>query len=413
MRHPMRRAVALSCSLALFSCAAAAEDWPAWRGPRSDGTSEETNLPVRWSTTDNVKWKIPLPDRGNSTPIVLKDRIFLTQATAKGAERSVLALDRASGTLLWRKSIAFDAKEPTHEGNPYCSASPVTDGKAVYAWHGSAGVVAYDLDGKELWQRDLGKFTHIWGNAGSPVVYKNLLILNASPGERAFVVALDKTNGQTVWEQQGVSGKADAFLGSWSSPQLVSVDGQDLVLVAHPHALVAYEAASGKEVFKCSGLTDLVYTTPVVRDKIVVAMSGYTGRALAMRLGGTGDVTDERRLWITPEGKKEQQRIGSGIIRNEHMMMVNEPGVGELIDLASGDVVWKDRVSGTTWSSLVWADGRYYILDQKGTTTVFTAEPKLQIVATNALGEATNASHAISQGNLYIRTDKHLWCIGP
>lgn len=408
----MRCAVLIAALSLVGSAAAWGEDWPSWRGPREDGTSTETNLPTRWSTSENIKWKTPLPGPGNSTPILVGERIFLTQATDKGATRSVLCLDRATGRVLWTSSVKFAGEEPTYVDNPYCSASPATDGKAVFAWHGSAGVVAYDFDGRELWRRDLGKFTHIWGNASSPVVHGDRVIVHCGPGERAFVVALDKQTGKTVWEVPSVPGKADAFLGSWSSPRLLRDAGQDLLLVAKPKALVALDPTDAKEIWSCAGLTDLVYTTPLVGEGAVVAMSGYHGKALAVKLGGRGDVTSERRLWITPDGKKEQQRVGSGIVRGGKVIMVNEPGTLEVIDLASGESQPRERVCGTTWSSLVLADGKFYIVDQKGTTVVFQAEPKLEIVSRNPLNETTNASLAVSDGHLYLRTYKHLWCIG-
>jgi outer membrane protein assembly factor BamB len=391
--------------------AAWSEDWPGWRGPRGDGTSPDANPPVEWSTTQNIRWKTPLPAPGNSTPIVLGQRIYITQATEKGAQRSVMCFDRASGKELWSKSISYADKEPTHEGNPYCSASPVTDGQAVYAWHGSAGVVAYDLEGKELWHADLGKFTHIWGNAGSPVVHGELVILHCGPGERAFTIALDKRSGKKVWEVPGVSGKADAFLGAWSSPRLVKHDGQDLLLLSNPKSLLALEPQTGKQLWQCDGLTDLAYTTPIVDDGVAVAMSGYHGRALAVRMGGEGNITDKQRLWVTPEGKKEQQRIGSGIIQNGRIIMVNEPGLLEVIDVATGEVQQKERLCGTTWSSLTHAGGKFYIFDQKGTTHVFTVDPKLKVLARNELGEQCNASHAFSDGQIFIRTWNHLWCV--
>lgn len=401
------------CSILSVAAAASAEDWSTWRGPRHDGTSAETGVPVQWSATENVRWKTPLPARGNSTPVIVGDHIYLTQATDGGKTRGVHCFDRLTGELVWAASTERDLDEPTHEGNPYCSSSVAVDAEAVYAWYGSAGVYAYSHDGETLWQRDLGPFTHIWGNASTPVVVGNLLILNCGPGERAFVVALDKATGETVWQADGVTGKKDAFLGSWSSPRLVEDAGRQLVLVAHPHALVAYDPPTGDVVWTCEGLTDLVYTTPIVGQGVACAMSGYTGKALAVRLGGTGNVTSERRLWITPDGKKEDQRIGSGIIHDGHIYMVNEPGFAQCIKLETGESLWRERVCATTWSSLVMADGRLYILDKAGTTTVFAAQPKLEVLAKNELGEPTNSSIAVSGGHLFIRTDQHLWCIGP
>src|SRR5262249_31667583 len=162
------------------------------------GVTKETDLPLTWSATENVRWKVKLPDRGNSTPIVWGNRIFLTQAVEKKDLRTLMCLDRKDGKVLWQREVEYTEKETTHGTNPYCSASPATDGERVVVSHGSAGVYCYDLDGKELWKRDLGKFNHIWGNASSPVIWKDLVFLNCGPGERVFLLAMDKKTGEDV-----------------------------------------------------------------------------------------------------------------------------------------------------------------------------------------------------------------------
>src|SRR5581483_8700223 len=180
--------VGCACFLGSASLAQA-ENWPGWRGPRGDGTSAEKNLPTSWSTQENVRWKVKLPGPGNASPIVWGNRIFLTQSLDKqGTQRAVLCFDRADGKLLWQQAIPFKGEEPTHETNPYCAATPVTDGERVIASHGSAGVVCYDFEGKQLWHRDLGLFLQIWGNAASPILYGDLVILNCGPGERTFLL---------------------------------------------------------------------------------------------------------------------------------------------------------------------------------------------------------------------------------
>lgn len=406
-----RLILALIILLLLTPSLVRAENWPAWRGPRADGTSSEKNVPLKWSTTENIKWKVPLPAPGNSTPIVWENKIFLTQALEKGARRTVMCLDRSNGRTLWTKEVPGRADEPTHETNPQSSSSPVTDGQAVYAWQGSSGVVAYDLDGKELWKRDLGTFTHIWGYGSSPILYGDLLILNCGPGERAFVVALNKKTGEQVWQMAGVTGKADQFLGSWSSPYLARHQDRDLLLIGQPHALVGYDPAKGTELWRCRGLTDLVYSTTIVSEGVAVSMSGYHGRAMAVKLGGEGDVTETNRLWLTPEGTKEQQRIGSGVIVDGHIYMVNEPGV-ECIKLTTGESLWKKRLGTRNWTSLVLVEGKLMFLDGQGNTHLFAAKPVFEELGENKLNETTNGSHAISKGNVFIRTYQHLWCVG-
>ncbi len=397
---------------------ALADNWPTWRGPDGQGHSAERNLPVKWSTTENVRWKVPLPDRGNSTPIVWGDRVFLTQAVEKEGRRLVMCFARADGKLLWQRETLYTEKEPTHETNPYCSASPVTDGERVVASHGSAGLFCYDYTGKELWRRDLGKFTHIWGNASSPILYKDLAILWCGPGDRQFLVAVDKTSGKTVWEHQEPGGKKDSsrpYVGSWSTPLIVTVGDHDELVLGVSEKLKAFDPKTGTELWSCAGLLtsnkdELVYTSAVYADGIVVAMGGFGGAALAVRAGGRGDVTQTHRLWYHP---KNPQRIGSPVIVGDHVYLVNETGLAQCLELKTGQDLWKkERLTTSTWSSMVAADGKLYIPNRNGETLVLAASPRLEVLAKNALGAPVYASIAVADGDLFIRSYQHLWCIG-
>jgi len=408
--------------LAVVSFALAAEPayhWPGWRGPTGNGFCPEKNLPTNWSTTENVKWKVRLPSPGNSSPIVWGNRVYITQSIDRaGQERAVLCFDRTNGKELWRKSVPFKGKETTHATNPYCSSTPTTDGTRVVAWHGSAGVVCYDMDGHQLWFRDLGKFEHIWGNASSPLIYKELVILNCGPGERQFLIALNKHDGRTVWQVDEPGGKfgernAD-WIGSWSTPTLLNVDGKDQVIVSWPNVVKAYDPLKGDLLWSCTGLTRLVYTSPLVRKDVIVAMSGFHGSFLAVRPGGTGDITQTNRLWQVPD--RQPQRIGSGVLVGDYIYMANADGKGgsaQCIDLKSGKTVWSKRLGDACWGSIVHADGLLYVTDLLGDTYVFKPSPKdLEVVAKNSLGERTLATMAVSNGDIFIRTYEHLWCIG-
>jgi outer membrane protein assembly factor BamB len=416
MRRLLSLALVAGCALP-----AAAENWPGWRGPRGDGTGAEKNLPTSWSPRENVRWKVKLPGPGNSSPVVWGDRVFITQSLDRdGAERAVMCFDRKKGELLWKKSVPYPAKdkEPTHGTNPYCAATPVTDGERVVASHGSAGVVCYDLKGKQLWHKDLGKFIHIWGTAASPVLHGELVILNCGPGPRTFLVALNKKTGEEVWRHEEPGGKSglkkgETWVGSWSTPPVIKVKGEEQLLMSWPNALKAHELKKGKVVWSCKGLTNLVYTSPVVGKDVVVAMSGFHGAALAVKPGGEGDVT-ANRLWH--HAKPNPQRIGSGIIVGEHLYMANADGPGTLqcIEVKTGKDLWAGedhKLGAAGWGSLVLADGNFYVTDQRGTTHVFAAKAKFTPVSRNKLGEACNATPAISHGDVFIRTYKHLWCI--
>jgi outer membrane protein assembly factor BamB len=393
-----------------------AGNWPAWRGPSGDGHCPEKDLPLKWSRTEKVRWKAPLPDAGNSTPAIWGDRIFLTQATEKGTRRAVMCLARADGKVLWKKETVFQEKEPTHATNPYCSASPVTDGRRVIASLGSAGMLCYDLDGNELWRKDLGKLHHIWGNASSPIFYGDLVILWCGPGERQFLLAVDKATGTTVWEQKVPGGKSGSgggneWLGSWSTPLAVRVEDHDELIVPVPEKLKGFDPKTGKELWTCAGLGKLNYTSPVHSRGIVVMFSGYGGPALAVRVGGTGDVTGTHRLWHHPPGNP--QRISSPVIIGERVYLLNENGTLQTFDLKTGkEVAAKERLSGQTWGSLVTLDERLYVTNMAGDTFVMAVEPRVRILAKNVLGERVLASIAVSDGAFFIRTYKHLWCIG-
>lgn len=207
----------------LFLASALAGDWNGWRGPHGDGTSEEKGVPLTWSATENVKWKVPLDGPGNSTPIVVGERVFIAHAPAKSKLRSLQCYNRNTGEPFWKREVEYADPEATHGTNPYCSSSPVSDGAMVVIYHGSPGLFAYDMEGKELWKADLGKVEHIWGFGSSPIIHEGLVILNSGPGLNAEVVAVRATDGKEVWRKSyGAmkSAKAEEYRGSWSTPVL-------------------------------------------------------------------------------------------------------------------------------------------------------------------------------------------------
>jgi outer membrane protein assembly factor BamB len=325
-----------------------------------------------------------------------------------------MCFDRRDGKQLWSQEISYTEKEKVWNANYYCSASPATDGKLVVVSHGSAGMYCYDLDGKELWKRtDLGSWQHQYGNASSPVLYGETVIQWCGPNEgkggRNYLLAVEKATGKTVWEYNAPG-------GSWSTPLIVSVETtsgkvEDQLLLPVPNKFKGIDPKTGKELWSCDGLTNLVYTSALYGDGVAVAMSGYGGAALAVRLGGSGDITKDR-LWHHP---RNTQRVGSGIIVDDHVYILEENGIPHCYELTTGKEVWqiaKRPGRSNTWSSMLHADGRLYVLTHNGDTHVFAPSPKYELLATNSLGDHTNASIAPSKGQLFIRTDKTLWCIG-
>jgi outer membrane protein assembly factor BamB len=412
---------------------ALADNWPGWRGPTGQGTSAEKNVPLEWDAKKNVRWKVALPDAGNSTPIVWGNFVFITQASdrklwppqvpegfPKGVspggsaileKRSVLCFNRADGTLLWQRDTIYPERESTHSTNPFCSASPVTDGERVVASHGSAGLVCYDLKGKLLWKHDVGKLEHVWGNASSPILHGDLCIQWCGPGERQFLLALNKKTGEKVWqvdEAGGDSGLSSGrFVGSWSTPIIARVGEQDHLIFSVPGKLTGYDPRTGKVLWSSgrNAQSGYSYPSPLCTEDVAI----FNGTLV--KLGGAGDISKDQL-----KHKVASMYISTGVIAGEYLYGYNNAGVPSCHEWKTGKELWKDQIEkrpgGTaTWASLVHAAGRIYIVDQKGATHVFAAGPKYQHLATNDLKETTNASIAISNGDVFVRTHKHLWCI--
>jgi len=409
-----------------------ADNWPAWRGPTGQGVSAEKDLPLKWSKTENVKWKVALPSPGNSTPIIWGDRVFITQANdvtkwppkvpanfaggssagghAVAEKRSVMCFRSSDGKLLWQRDVVYKDPEITHPTNPFCSASPVTDGERVIASHGSAGLVCYDFDGKELWRYDNGKLEHLWGTASSPILHGDLCIQWCGPGARQFLLALNKKTGEKVWEKEigggdtGITSKK--FLGTWSTPLMIRVGEQDQLLFAVPHHLKGFDPKTGTELWTSTGPGNYCYTSPLFVDGMAVYGDNL------VKLGGTGDISKQRLKY-----KVAGMYISSAVIASEHLYTYNNVGVPGCYEWKTGKELWKSQIETrpggkTAWGSPVHAAGRIYIIDQEGTTSVFAAGAKYELLSLNYLNERCNASIAVANGNLFVRTHKNLWCIG-
>jgi outer membrane protein assembly factor BamB len=301
----------------------------------------------------------------------------------------------------------------------------VTDGEVVVAWFGSAGIYCYDMEGKELWHRNLGEQKHTWGYAASPVIYKDLCILNFGPGKRSFIIALNKKTGQPAWnydleEKQpakrtdGFAGQSNGEIGSWSTPIIVPVAGHDELVISLPGVLRAFDPSSGTELWHCDGLNPLIYSSAIYGEGVVVAMGGFHGTTIAVKPGGTGDVTKSHKLWERP---RTDNYLGCGVIYQGHLYVQNTPGLAECVELKTGKVLWKERLNGKgpkneSWSSMVLSGDRIYQVNQSGDCIILKASPTFEVLTVNSIGnELTNGSMAVSDGDLFLRTHKHLWCI--
>src|SRR5881394_2720742 len=415
--------------LPLSICTAATAlgaNWPAWRGPEANGVTSEPQLPSEWSGSKNIRWKTPLPDRGNSTPIVWGNRVFITQSIDAENRRTVMSFDRANGKLLWQTGLTYKEDDKTHEANPLCSASPVTDGERVIAYFGSAGVYCCDFAGKELWRRELGKQQHEWGYGSSPVLHGGLCFVYHGPGPGAQLLALDSKTGKTVWKfeeppvktaqrSDGFKGKEPGYVGTWSTPSIIKSGQREELIMSFPNHLVAFDPKTGKQLWTCDGLNPLIYASPIYGEGLVVSMGGFFGSTISVKPGGSGDVTGTARVWREERAKKN--RCGSGVIAGGRIFLVNMEGFIECVDLKTGNQLWEERLprqraKGESWSSTLLAGDRVYAVNQSGEVTVFKAGPQFEVVSVNSIGdELTNASLVPSNGELFLRTHKHLWCI--
>ena len=402
-----------------------AANWPSWRGDLAgSGIVSDNSVPLEWDSKKNIRWRVPLPDRGNSSPVIWGDKVFITQATDSDKGRSVMCFNKLTGTMLWQKGVIYEKKEKTHQTNPYCSGSPVTDGRVVIANYASAGVVAYDLEGEELWRRDLGPQIHVWGNGTSPVLYGDLCIIYHGPGPSSTLYGLDKLSGRTLWErpieekddlkrEDGFRGGNGGVVGAFTTPIVIKVESRPEIIISGANSLQAFSPDEGKELWRCFGLNPLVYTSPVFDGNAVLSMGGYFGASIAVKPGGKGDVTS-KRLWRDPRSKKN--RLGTPVIRNGYAYFVNMSGFAECVDMKTGKIIFEERLPSTgnnsaSWASPILVADRVYVINQSGDTNVFRASPKFELLATNSVGEYSNSTLAVSDGAIYIRTHKSLWCV--
>jgi len=394
--------------------------WSQFRGPTGQGISLETKLPLTWSDSEHIVWKTPLPGPGASSPIVWGDRIYLTCYTGyfvpdqpggelKDLRRHLLAIRRDNGEILWDREVA--AKLPEEEqirDHGYAANTPVADADRVYVFFGKTGVMAFTHQGEQQWQADVGSNTHGWGTAASPVLYRDLVLINASV-ESESLVALEKTTGQERWRAEGIR-------EAWNTPVIVTTEaGQPELVVASQGKVHGFTLSTGNALWTCN--TDIGwYMVPsVIADHgIVYCLGGRSGvAALAVRAGGQGDVTESRRLWTSQKGSN----VSSPVYRDGHLYWMHEQrGTAFCAKAETGDVVYEERLerAGQVYSSAILAGDRLYYLTRDGRTFVLQATPEFTQLAVNDLrdGSLFNGSPAVDGQRLLIRSDKFLYSLG-
>jgi outer membrane protein assembly factor BamB len=388
-----------------------ADYWPRWRGPTGQGLAAGRNYPDAWSDSENVLWKTAVPGRGHSSPIVWNDRIFVTTAYGDG-RASVLSFRRSDGRFLWEAFSPDRTPERGHQKYSQASATPTTDGTHVYAWFGNKGMMAVDFAGKVVWHRSLGTFANYHGTAGSPLLYRDRLILfedhaGGSSGG-AFVTALDARSGRTLWrtDRQGSVG--------WGTPIAIRAFDHDEVIVSSQQRVHAYDPDTGRELWSCRGNTYEVIPTPVVGHGLLFCSSGRAGPTLAIRPGGRGDVTNTHVAWQSPRGSPF---VPSPLLYGDYLYMVNDmASIATCFEAATGKVMWQGRLGVATRegfsASPVGVDGKVFFTNDDGETFVVRAGPSFELLRVNSLNARVLASPALVGGRWYFRTDRELIAIG-
>ena len=386
----------------------AARYWPRWRGPSGQGLVEGSGYPDEWSDTRNVLWRAPVPGSGNSSPIVFRDRIFLTTARDSGRKLSLLSYRRTDGELLWETAIDAEAVEHVHQKNGHASATPVTDGVRIFASFGSQGLSAFDFDGTILWHRKLGALSNYHGSAGSPILYRGSVILYQDQESGSFVAAFDQKTGDTLWST------VRAATVGWGTPVVIRAAGRDELVVSSQHAVHAYDPESGKLLWTVQGNKFEVIPTPVVGHDLLFCSSGRSGPTLAIRPGGAGDVTSTHVVWSSPKGSPF---VPSPIVVGDHLYLVNDIlSVITAYEAKTGKLAFQGRLGTEKKESFsaspVAVDGKVFFTNDDGETFVLEAGPEFKLLRVNRLGARTLASPALVEGRWYFRTENELLAIG-
>jgi outer membrane protein assembly factor BamB len=416
--RPRYRRFLIVLGLALLACGlASAGDWPRFRGPNGTGIATDKDVPVKW-TASNVLWKTPLPGSGHSSPIIQSGRIFLQSASADGQTRLLLSLDAATGEILW-KTPSPGERAKKHERNSLASSTPATDGVRVYAafWDGKhIHLGAYDFkNGKPLWENDLGSFTSQHGFGHSPMSIDDKVILVNDQDGSADLLAFDARTGAKAWQTE-----RKAYRACYSTPLVRNnPEGGKELIVASTAGIAGYNPADGKANWwynwSFSGMALRTVASPILAGDLVIATSGDGSgdrHTIAVKLGGTGDVTADHLAWENRQ-KYPFPYVPCLLTRGDYLYSVHDKGFASCHEARTGEEVWNERLSTVDFTaSPILVDGKVYAIAMDGEVHVFEAAPKFKLLAKNTLGEAVSSTPAVANNRLYIRGQKHLYCIG-
>ncbi|MGH7173939.1 MAG: PQQ-binding-like beta-propeller repeat protein [Gemmataceae bacterium] len=414
----MRFSIFALISVVLLAGVVRAENWPGWRGPRGDGTSLEKSLPLAWSETQNLHWKTPIPGKGHSSPIIWGERIFVTTCLENKGERVLMCLDRRDGKILWQRVVLTAKLERKHHLNSFASATPVTDGKHVWVAflaYPAMQVACYDFDGKQVWMRSPGKLLSVHGFCSSPILYKNLVIVNGDQDAKAYLVALDKQTGAERWRIDRPNKTR-----SYCTPILIHAkskpDVTQLVL-SGSRCVTGYDADTGKLLWIIDGPTEQYVASLVYLDDVLFLTTGFPEyHLMGISPEGEGNITRSKYIrWHIPH--KVNRRDGasyvpSPIAANGHFYVCSDTGFLSCLETRTGKRLWKQKLARHVSASPVLADGHLYFLDDDGTTHILKANAEFTVLRENKLDDECYASPALSRGQLFIRGLQNLYCIG-
>ncbi len=396
-----------------------ADNWPQWRGPHLNGISDEKNLPIRWTTEENVTWKLALPSWSGSTPIIWNNVIFLN--VAEGDDLFLWAVDRKKGDVLWKKKLGSGNVKMRKQN--MSSPSPATDGKSVYVMTGQGALRGFDFAGNEMWARDIqkdyGRFGLNWGYASSPLLFEDSLYVQVLHGMRttdpSYVLRIDKKTGKSLWRVERPTKAIRESPDSYTTPALLRYGSAVEIVVTGGDCVTGHDPATGKELWRCDGLNpdnnpnNRIVASPVIADGVVYAPTRVKP-LLAIKAGGRGNITETHRLWSFQNGPDVPTPVTDG----KYFYSVDDRGVMWCLDAKTGQSIWgPQRIQPATYSSSpVLADGKIYITSEDGLTTVVKAGPAFEVLSQNNLNDYCLSSPAVSDGQIFIRTAQHLYCIG-
>jgi outer membrane protein assembly factor BamB len=416
----------LSLSIVCFSVASLLawteeKDWPQFRGNGANGQSNATNIPLEWSDEKNIVWKTEMPGRGASSPVTFGNRIYVTcysgvdqnrGRNVSDLKRHLVCLDRESGDLIWSRD-----QESTHDQEAYqsftllhgyASGTPAIDDSGIYVFYGTTGAAAYDFDGNQRWLVNCGTKHHAFGTSNSPVIYQDLVIINAGV-ESGDLIALDKASGREIW-------RAGGMIDSWNTPTLVTTtDGKTELVVHIKGKILAFDPATGAELWNCEGIGDYICPSILAEGDVVFAIGGRQNMALAVRAGGRGDVSDSHVLWRIRKGSN----VVSPVYHDGYLYWAKEErGLFYCVNAEDGTVVYEERVPGLRgrlYASPIAVDGKIIYVSREDGTFIVPAKPEYELLAHNQIKDDTsifNGSPVVSNGQLLLRSDKYVYCIG-